>query len=660
MTYYIRNRLRENARTFSPSESSQLHIMNFRSIIFPPPPSSCPRCAARRRIFTRYVVVVFLLAGPRVFAASQPIKYVLDLRNPPTHMVAVTMTVPKAPPATQIQFPAWNALYQIRDFVRNARDVTAQCDGRPYELLRVDLNTWQSAAVPCATLEVHYNVYIDKEGIFSSVLNQDHCYMNLAMLLFYLQQERQRKVHIKFLLPDGWMLATLLDDGKDSGEYDAANYDALVDSPVEAAPALAPSGAGPAPRSATEGSLHEFSYVQNGATYRAVVYANPSDYSPGRLLASLQKITAAETALMHDIPFSRYTFILQFPRGPGGGGMEHKNGAAISVPANRLRSDWGSFESVAAHEFFHAWNVKRIRPKNLEPVDYIHGNDTRDLWFSEGVTSTYGDMTLLRAGLISRQEFYRRLGDEIQNLQERPARLWQSVEESGREAWLEKYPDYRRPERSISYYNKGELLGFLLDLAILHSTGGERSLDDVMRGLNSEFARRGRFFTESDLRAMIAGIAPNFAGLDKFFHDDVAGTAELDYNAYFGFAGLRVVSAPANQAAPEFRLLRQDYGTFEARSVDPDGNAARAGLKDGDILVQINGHAVTDTTQKGLDQMIPGQKLQLKVRRGTQTLKIKFSPGTREETKYRIEEIPEATPEQLALRNGWLGGAAGQ
>ncbi|MHB8653514.1 MAG: M61 family metallopeptidase [Terriglobia bacterium] len=598
-----------------------------------------------------------MLAAPRVFAASQPLNYVLDLRDPPTHLVAVTMTVPKAPPATQIQFPAWNALYQIRDFVRNARDVTAQCDGRPYELLRVDLNTWQNAAVTCATLEVHYNVYIDEEGIFSSVLNQDHCYMNLAMLLFYLPQERQRKVHIKFLLPDGWMVATLLDDGTTPGEYAAVNYDALVDSPVEAGPALAPYGAGPAPRSATEGSLHEFSYVQKGATYRAVVYANPSDYSPQRLLASLQKITGAETALMQDIPFSRYTFILQFPRGPGGGGMEHKNGAAISVPAQRLRSDWGSFESVAAHEFFHAWNVKRIRPKNLEPVDYIHGNDTRDLWFSEGVTSTYGDMTLLRAGLISRQEFYRRLGDEIQNLQERPARLWQSVEESGREAWLEKYPDYRRPERSISYYNKGELLGFLLDLAILHSTGGERSLDDVMRGLNSEFARRGRFFTESDLRAMIAGIAPNFAGLDKFFHDDVAGTAELDYNAYFGFAGLRVVSAPVNQAAPEFRLLRQDDGTFVARSVDPDGNAARAGLKDGDILVQINGHAVTDTTQKGLDQMIPGQKFQLKVRRGTQTLKIKFSPGTREETKYRIEEIPEATPEQLELRRAWLEGS---
>jgi predicted metalloprotease with PDZ domain len=637
--------MRENARTFSPNEPSLLQIMNSGSIYFSHPLRSRPCIAARLRFFLRFSVIVSLLAAPRIFAASQPISYLLDLRHPPTHRMAVTMTVAQAPPATQIQFPAWNALYQIRDFVRGVQHVTAQCDGRPDKLLRVDLNTWRSTAEPCATLEVRYDVYINEEGIFSSVLNQDHCYMNLAMLLFYLPQEREREAHIRFLLPGGWMLATLLDDGKKPGEYAAPNYDALVDSPAEAAPA---------PRSATEGPLHEFSYVQNGATYRAVVYADPADYSPDRLLASLQKITAAETALMHDVPFSRYTFILHFPRGPGGGGMEHKNGAAISVPANRLRSDWGSFESVAAHEFFHAWNVKRVRPQNLEPVDYIHGNDTRDLWFSEGVTSTYGDLTLLRAGLIPRQEFYRRLGDEIRNLQQRPARLWQSVEESGREAWLEKYPDYHRPERSISYYNKGELVGFLLDLAIRHSTGGQHSLDDVMRGLNTDFAQRGRFFTQSDLRAMIAGIAPTFTGLDEFFHDYVEGTAELDYGAYLGFAGLRVVSAPANQAAPGFRLLHQDGETFEARSVDPDGNAGRAGLKNGDTLVQMNGRAVTGATQDELDQMNPSQKLQLRVRRGSQTLKIKFSLGTRQETEYRIEEIPAATAEQLEVRAGWL------
>src|SRR5205814_5971912 len=154
---------------------------------------------------------------------------------------------------------------------------------------------------------------------------------------------------------------------------------------------------------------------------------------------------------------------------------------------------------IAADEFFHLWNVKRIRPQGLEPVDYVHGNDTTELWFSEGVTSTYGELALLRAGLISRQDFYANLAQEIRDLEQRPARKSQSAVEAGREAWLEQYVDYARPEPSISYYNKGELLGYLLDLGIRHATGNRRSLADVMRGLNENFARRGRFFPRADL-----------------------------------------------------------------------------------------------------------------------------------------------------------------
>ncbi len=325
---------------------------------------------------------------------------------------------------------------------------------------------------------------------------------------------------MKFLIPAGWKIATLLDEEGD--RFLAPNYDALADSPAEA------------------GQFQEYTFSQNGATYRVVVHADLEDYSPDRLLASLRKITATETALMHDVPFSRYTFILHFPHQAEGGGMEHRNGAAITVSAAQVRDHWENLEEVAAHEFFHLWNVKRIRPQSLEPIDYIHGNDTRDLWFCEGVTSTYAELALLRAGLISGKTFYARLGAAIETLQSRPARFFQSVEESGLEAWFEKYDDYLRPERSISYYNKGELLGFLLDLAIRHATGNEASLDDVMRRLNEDFARRGRCYTQQDLRRVIARIAPAFSGLDAFFDDYVSGTRELDYETYLGYAGLEL------------------------------------------------------------------------------------------------------------------------
>lgn len=599
------------------------------------------------RVFCKIALLVSIISAARVLASSATIHYSVDLRTPSSHRVVVTMTVPQASPGTEIQFPTWNALYQIRDFVRGVERLSAQCDGRPEDLVAVDVDTWRSAPVSCSKLEITYNVYVNEEGIFSSTLNQDHAYLNLAMILFYLPRERERPTLLSFVLPEGWKLATLLDEGTQPGEYTAENYDAMVDCPAEAAPV---------PKNEVEGNLHEFSYRQNGATYRAVIYGNPADYSPDHLLVALEMITATETHLMDDVPFSRYTFILHFPRGPGGGGMEHRNGTAISVSANGIRTDLSGFESVAAHEFFHAWNVKRIRPQNLEPVDYIHGNDTSDLWFSEGVTSTYGELTLLRSGLISRQVFYRRVGDEIQSLQQRPARLTQSVAESGRDAWLEKYSDYRRPERSISYYNKGELLGFLLDLGILQSSGGEHSMDDVLRRLNIDFAKRGRFFTQTDLRGIIADVAPGFTGLNQFFRDYVEGTVELDYKTYLGFAGLSLTAAASEQVVPGFRAERGDSGAIDVQFVEAGSNAERAGLKRGDVIKQINGHAFTMTPLEQLAQLKPGEKVEFKVLRGNRALKIRFIPTSRHETEYEIEENPAATPAQLKVRNGWLEG----
>jgi predicted metalloprotease with PDZ domain len=610
--------------------------------------------AARVRVLLGFAILLSALAIPNTVGAapSAPaIRYALDLRETSSHRVSVTMTVPDAPPALDIQFPAWNALYQIRDFERNVIHITAQCEGRRVKLTHVDLNTWRAAAEPCTSLELSYSVYINEESVFASVLNDDHCFMNLAMLLFYLPQQREREVRIKFVLPDGWTLATLLDEPRASGEYSAPNYDALVDCPVEAAPA---------PASANQGNFHEFSYQQKSATYRVEVFGNPADYSPERLLTSLQKITAAETDLMREVPFSRYTFIFHFLRN-GGGGMEHRNGTAIGVGAAGLRSNMSGVESVAAHEFFHAWNVKRIRPQGLEPVDYVHGNDTGLLWFSEGVTSTYGELSLERAGLISRQEFYRRIGQEIGQLQQRPARLTQSVEDSGREAWLEKYSDYRQPERSISYYNKGELIGFLLDLAIRHASGSQHSLDDVMRRLNSDFAQRGRFFTQADLRALTAQMAPGFTVLDSFFNDYVSGVTELDYDTYLGYAGLRVAGGEIEQTSPGFRLGRREDRAIEVQSVDPGSQAEKAGLKQGDVVIQINGHPLTDSFRQELTAMKPGQKLELRVLRDSRKRKIKFSLGSRSQPEYHIEEVKSATPEQLEVRKGWLEGrTAGQ
>lgn len=488
---------------------------------------------------TLAAAALFLAAGASGSAetvrvlAGEPISYVVDLRAATTHLAKVTMTIPESKPGTEVQFPAWNALYQIRDFVRNVQGIEADCDEKPLQLVRVDLYTWSSGTEPCHALKVRYAVYLAEEGVFSSILDENHAYINLAMALFYLPRERTRSVRARYVYPQKWSLATLISGPDADGWYIAANYDELVDSPVEA------------------GIHQEYSYDQNGAHYRIIVHAEPRSYDSHRLVESVKKITAAGTSLMQDVPFSRYTFLYHFSREGGGGGMEHRDGTAISITGKNLGGNWTYFESITAHEFTHAWNVKRIRPQNLEPVDYIRGNDTSDLWLCEGLSNTLAEYILLRAGLISRKAFYARLAGEIGRLEERPARKLQSVEEAGREAWLEKYPDHQRPDRSISYYNKGQIVGVLLDLAIRHASGSTHSLDDLFRRLNTDFAKRGRFYTREDVLRILYELAPVGCDFRQFFEDYVSGTRALDYQTYFSYAGLGRPSAMAKGATPQ-------------------------------------------------------------------------------------------------------------
>jgi predicted metalloprotease with PDZ domain len=576
-------------------------------------------------------------AAPFAASGAPPISYSIDLREPATHLAKVTLTIPEAEAGTQIQFPAWNALYQIRDFVKNVQELEARCDGRPFDLIRLDLYTWGAGGEPCAALEIRYSVYVNEDRVFSSILNEHHAYLNPAMVLFYLPRERGRAMRLRLLVPQSWKVATFLEDPAPDGVYSAANYDELADSPIEA------------------GTFQEYQYQQNGALYRVIVDAGPNHYDPGRIIESLQKITAAATGLMQDVPFPRYTFLYHFGQETGGG-MEHANGTAISFAASELRSNWLGFESVSAHEFVHAWNVKRIRPQNLEPVDYIRGNDTSDLWFAEGVASTLQEYILLRAGLLSRETFYTRLGGEINRLHERPARHTQSLEDAGREAWLEKYPDFQRPERSISYYNKGMIVGFLLDLAIRQATGSRRSLDDLFRRLNEDFAKHARYFTREDLIRIIEDVAGPGWDARQFFRDFVTGTRELEYDRYLSFAGLRLAGRTSEEGSLGFLAVRNLDGPITIQSVAEGGNAARAGLEAGDVLLEMNGKRLGSLPQDLLRGSKPRREVRFLVRRDGCELTVRFRLESGTRMAYHIEEMEHASREQIRLRDHWLKG----
>jgi predicted metalloprotease with PDZ domain len=372
----------------------------------------------------------------------------------------------------------------------------------------------------------------------------------------------------------------------------------------------------------------------------------------------LRKIVAAATSWMDDRPFDSYMFLYHFPRGPAGGGMEHSYSTAISVNADVVARDPDVLASVTAHEFFHLWNVKRIRPQTLEPVDYRKENYTRALWFSEGCTSTASDFIQLRGGLLDEHRFEQELASDIGELEKRPAHLTQSAEDSSLDAWLEGDPYYRRPERSISYYNKGELLGIALDLAVREASHGQASLREVFRWMNENYAKKGGFFSDSD-GVRQAAEAVSHADLGWFFTKYVAGTEEVPWNHFFRVVGLRVTEGKNTLADAGFVASRNFDGPMMVEAVTPGGEAERAGLRVGETVLEINGKTAGQESAQQISQLTPGDQITVKVsNRRREERELKWKVGSREEISYEFNDMENLTQEQRVQRAAWLKGEA--
>ncbi len=481
------------------------------------------------------LVAPLLLLFPGFSQAT--IEYTVSVANPDEHIIRVSMTIPDAEERTIVQIPAWNALYQIRDFSYRLQEVRAQVEGGNAVLRKLDKQTWQVAGWKSRRrVTITYGAEWDEASPFSTQLNGSHAFINFAMILMYAPERRSEDVRVTFAgLPPDWKVGAQLKSDDSGRAFTAKNYDDLVDAPAEL------------------GRFDEFTFDVRGgagtARIRVIAHAHQplSDGDRQKLQSMLSRVVATETELMRDVPFDEYLFLYHF--GEGGGGMEHAYSTAIH--AGSIDAAMG----VTAHEFFHLWNVKRIRPRTLEPVDFTRENWTRALWFAEGVTSTYGNYTLLRSGLWSRQQYLADLAGEISKLEARRARTWKSVEEASLDAWLEKYRAYHAPAYSISYYNKGQILGVLLDILIRDATQNRKSLDDVLRHLNEEFARKRRYYDDSaDIRAAAESVAGR--SFEEFFARYVAGTDDLPYDEIFARAGLRL-KPRTSDGPPAFEELAE-------------------------------------------------------------------------------------------------------
>jgi predicted metalloprotease with PDZ domain len=616
--------------------------------------------------------VLIILSGALVFAQDggvRDISFTVSMTKPHTHLFEVEVRIRHdatyAPREETLMMPVWQpGSYMIREFERHVQDFTASDSmGHPLAWEKTNKNSWRVTSAGAREWRATYRVYANELSVRTSELNSDHAFWNNTNLLMYLDAHLKYPATLKVNPPAAWKVATGLPPVPgQANTFRADDFDVLYDSPVEAS------------------DFKVLSFAVRGVPHRIVIDGE-GNYDPERMRLDVQKIVETEVALMGgEIPYHDYTFILHV-RSNAGGGLEHLNSTALGYPrygfkiaatpgatsaapfaTQQPERDYAGFLSLVAHEFFHLWNVKRIRPDALGPFDYTKENYTKMLWVAEGITDYYADLAVRRAGLVTDKDFLSAKAKAIQDLQETPGRLVQSAEEASFDSWI-KY--YRQDENSvnsqISYYDKGGILGLLLDLEIRKRSAGAKSLDDVMRYLYDEFSKKNRNYGPQDFQRACELMAG--ASLDQFFSRYVRGKEELDYDSALNAAGLRLNTSgdedgPDQQVRPAYfgADLTQLGERLMVTKVYAGSPAYEQGLNAGDQIVALdNMRATKEFLLARLAEKKPGDTARLAVFRFDDLRVFDIKLGTRNGGKYRIIPVAQSTDEQRRVYLAWLG-----
>ncbi|MGH7646436.1 MAG: PDZ domain-containing protein, partial [Gemmatimonadales bacterium] len=441
--------------------------------------------------------------------------------------------------------------------------------------------------------------------------------------------------HVRFRLPAGWRIATGLVPTTDSAVYWAPSYDVLIDSP------------------ALLGRFVEYRFTAGGVPHRVAVDLGGGrpGYPERAFVDMLRRISETTIGIFGGAPYKDYTFLFS----GSGGGLEHLNSTTIGFNAAATARNPTTHEGVTAHELFHAWNVKRIRPAELGPFDYTRPARTLNLWVAEGVTDYYTLVILARSGLDSPADFARKMANAIESHRNNPSRLTVSPERSSWTVWDEPAAN---GAVQISYYLQGQLLGFLLDLAIRDSTDNRRSLDDVFRYLFDHHAG-DRGYTRDDLLAAVRAAA----GLDlqEFWRRYVSGTAEIPWDDFVAAAGWRLDLREVRSPDARLNVAPPAVEGGRPRAVAVPGSAAeRAGLRSGDELVRVNGRPTRRAADAAaaLRAVPQDATVTLSLLRDGESVTLRFvaEPYTRLEA--RLVDLPQPTDRIRRIRSGILTGGA--
>jgi predicted metalloprotease with PDZ domain len=576
--------------------------------------------------------------------AQEPVDYLVRVDDPNTGLFHVEATVPAIGGATLVSLPAWTpGFYAINDYARYIRNFAAHdVDGAPLRWERLDKDSWRIFSQGSRRVRVSFDLLANNLSLDGSLLRADFGFFNGTNLFLYPEKNYDFPARVRFDLPPEWRVATELRETGEPGVYSAADFHELVDNPTFL------------------GHFAIDSTQADGRWVRLAIYpANAVPEEARRvILDALQRIADYSHDLFGEPPYERYTTFMYLYSGEANssGGLEHANSHLDIMPAgayaNAEQIGHGFGFGLLSHEYYHAWNVKRIRPTDMWPYDYESEQYTPLLWVSEGFTSYYGPLILARTGLSSEEQFWSAMGGNINDVESQPYQA--SVEDISLATWVGPVPI-----GSGYYYSKGSLIGLLLDVKIRQATGNRHSLDDIMYRLYHDHYRQGRGFSTEDLLDYI-GEYLGGEETQRFYRAHIDGREPLPYAEVLELAGVSyrvdTIVEPLLGVYAEY----DDSGVVSVANVVPGSSAAEAGLQTGDQLlrvgvIEVAGRDWAPRFREAYADSL-GASFNVEYVRDGERMSGAANIRTRTRYEYRLELMAEANDEQLAVRRGLVSG----
>jgi predicted metalloprotease with PDZ domain len=551
-------------------------------------------------------------------------------------------------PTVDLVLPSWvPGSYHLVNYVRGFRDVSARAAGGSgsVPVQRVGSDRWRLTTAGIHALSVQYTVYGHQMVTEGFDFTSDHLFLNAALALPFVDGHLQDPIEVELHLPPDWRVVTELEEvSARPPTYRARNYDELVDSPIDAGHPLV------------------LMIRPMGIPHRISICGEGGNYEGHRLEEDLGKIVESSVRLVGESPLRSYTFFVHLNDVPDGG-LEHatSNSAVVQRDVFAPLERYQRFLGLQSHEYFHLWNVKRIRPKSLGPFDYTQEVYTGQLWWMEGTTDYFSDLILRRADLLTPARYLEEAAKIAKRVLSMPGRNSLSLEELSRIAWVDLYQPFEEtPNQSVSYYDKGYVASLCLDLEIRHRTETQASLETVVRRMWTEYGKPDRGLEEGEIQA----VAERATGLDlsEFFDRYIRGTVELDVESFARYAGLTFGPRPKppDDDSPEAGYLGirfDDAGGFvRVTHVLLDTPGHRAGLSPGDEIVAINNNKMSfPKFGKELEAYPPGTPVDVAVFRRGYLRHLQLTTGKTPPEKYRFVAAEPASDRARKVHESWLG-----